>query len=276
VAQVATREWKLVGDMAENYEKYFVPAIFEPWANDLLDLVAPRAGDHVLDVACGTGIVARLASKYVGPDGSAVGLDLNPAMLAVARSVTPTSAPIEWRQANAEEMPFPNESFEIVLCQQGLQFFPNKNVAVEQMCRVLVPGGRPALSVWCDIDRIPGYIALANALERHAGPEAAGFMRMTGSVSADQLQGILEAFAFSDITVRPQQRSLRFASAEAFVWEMVQCTPLAWMASVNQADESARASVVKELETNLRPYLDDGALEFPIEANVATAQRRGP
>jgi ubiquinone/menaquinone biosynthesis C-methylase UbiE len=275
MTQAVPRPWQLAGDMANNYERYFVPAIFEPWATDLLNLVPPQESDRVLDLACATGIVARLASKQVGPTGKVVGLDLNPAMLAIARSAAPTDALIEWQQGNAEDMPFPDEAFDLVLCQQGLQFFPNKDVALREMHRVLAPGGRLALSVWCDIQRIPGYAALAEALARHAGPEAAGFMQMTGSVSAEQLKNLFQASDFQEVHIRSKSRTLRFSSAEAFVWEMVQCTPLAWMASVNQADESTRATVVNELLAKLQPYLQDGGLTFPIEASVATAQKAG-
>ena len=126
MSEITPREWRLAGDMAENYERYFVPAIFQPWAMDLLDGIKPQRGERVLDVACGTGIVSRLVAERVGLSGKLIGLDINPGMLAVAGSATPAGAPIEWRQGNAEDLPFPDEAFDLVLCQQGLQFFPNK------------------------------------------------------------------------------------------------------------------------------------------------------
>jgi SAM-dependent methyltransferase len=276
MTQAVPRPWQLVGDMGQNYEQYFVPAIFEPWGTDLLDLVSPREGDRVLDVACATGIVARLASMRVGASTRVVGLDFNPVMLAAARSAAPASSSIEWEQANAEDMPLPDDSFDLVLCQQGLQFFPNKPVALREMHRVLAPRGRLALSVWCDIHDIPGYIALAEALAQHVSPEAAGFMHMTGSLSPAELQGLLEEANFQDVIVRPQSKNLRFKSPEAFVWEVVQATPLAWMSSVNQADDSTRAIVVNELSERLQPYLDNDGLAFPIEASVATARKGSP
>jgi SAM-dependent methyltransferase len=272
MSERAPREWQLVGDMAENYERYFVPVIFRPWATDLLDLAAPRPGERVLDVACGTGIVARLAAERVGPTGNVVGLDLNPGMLAVAGSATPAGASIEWRKANAEDMPFPDESFDLVVCQQGLQFFPNKPVALREMHRVLTPGGRLAISVWRDIQYIPGYLALAEALASHVGPEAAGFMHMTGSV-AEELASLAGGAGFQKVTVRSVSRRLHFDSPEAFVWEMVQCTPLAWMTAVNRADDSTRTSVVSEVAAKLQPYVDEEGLAFPIEARVVTARR---
>lgn len=272
MTQSAPREWRLAGDMGENYERYFVPAIFEPWAIDLLNLVSPQTGDRVLDVACATGVVARLASRRVGPEGKVVGLDLNPGMLAVAGKAA-NGASIEWRQANAQELPFSDGSFDLVLCQQGLQFFPDKPAALREMHRVLVPGGRLGLSVWCEIERIPGYIALADALAHHVGPEAAGFMHMTGSLSPAELQDLLDEANFQDVTIGSQSKNIRFKSPEAFAWEVVQATPLAWMSSVNQADEATRASVVSELTERLRAYLDGDGLAFPIEASVVTARR---
>jgi ubiquinone/menaquinone biosynthesis C-methylase UbiE len=261
-----------VGDMAENYERYFVPAIFRAWATDLLDLTAPQQGDRVLDVASGTGIVSRLAMDRVGATGKVVGLDINPGMLAVADSATPAGASIEWRQGNAEDMHFPDEAFDLVLCQQGLQFFPNKEIALREMNRVLARGGRMALSVWRDIKHIPGYLALADALARHVGPEAAGFLHMTGSV-ADELEDLVKETDFQDLAVRSVSRKLHFSSPEAFVWEIIQCTPLAWMAAVNQANESTRANVINEVSARLEPYVDEDGLSFPIEARVATARR---
>src|SRR5688500_494973 len=100
------------------YERVMVPAVFGPWARDLLDTAAPRPGMHVLDVACGTGIVARLAAPQIGPTGQVVGLDTNEAMLAVARAqVQPTGAHVEWRQGDATKLPFPDAEFDMVLCQ---------------------------------------------------------------------------------------------------------------------------------------------------------------
>jgi len=268
----APREWHLVGDTAENYERYFVPAIFRPWATDLLDQMNPRQGERVLDVACATGIVARLAAERVGPTGKAIGLDVNPGMLAVAGSATPEGASIEWRQANAEDMPLPDEAFDLVVCQQGLQFFPNKLVALREMHRVLAPTGRLAISVWRDIQHIPGYIALAHALASHVSSESASFMHMTGSV-ADELESLAVEAGFQKVAVRSVSRELHFSSPEAFVFELIQCTPLAWMASVNQADDSTRANVVTEITTKLQPYVDDDGLTFPIEARVLTARK---
>jgi ubiquinone/menaquinone biosynthesis C-methylase UbiE len=131
----------------ENYERYFVPAIGAPLARDLLGVAALRPGERVLDVGCGTGIVARLASEQVGSTGSVTGVDVNPGMVAVARSTTPANRSIKWREASAEDMPLPDESFDVVLCQLSLQFMADRLGALQEMRRVLVPGGRLILNL---------------------------------------------------------------------------------------------------------------------------------
>jgi SAM-dependent methyltransferase len=166
------------GSAAEVYERQSVPALLAPWAPQLVELAGVQPGERILDVACGTGVVARLAAERTGSAGRVVGLDINPAMLAVARSLPPVAgAPIDWVEASVLAMPFPDASFDVVLCQQGLQQFPGRPAALREMRRVLVPGGRVALSVWGRIEANPGFAALAEALERHVGSEAANNRR---------------------------------------------------------------------------------------------------
>src|SRR5262249_25147416 len=143
------REYQIEGNAAELFERYIVPAITALWAADLVQRAAPRPGNRVLDVACGTGVVARLAAKTMGA-GHVVGLDINAAMLAVARSQA-AGSPIEWHEASVLQMPFADRSFDLVLCQLGLQFFPDRPRALREMQRVLVPDGRLALSVFTAI-----------------------------------------------------------------------------------------------------------------------------
>src|SRR5690606_27779700 len=149
----------------ENYERYFVPAVGKPLAHDLLRLAALRPGERVLDVGCGTGVVTRLAARDVGAGGGAVGVDLEAAMLAVARSVTPPTPGIEWRQADAQALPFDDECFDVALCQMSLQFVEDRTRALAEMRRVLVPGGRVVLGL--PGPATPQFEALADSLGRH-------------------------------------------------------------------------------------------------------------
>jgi ubiquinone/menaquinone biosynthesis C-methylase UbiE len=150
------------GSAPENYERYFVPVIGTPLATDLIDIATLRPGERVLDVACGTGVVARLAAERVGTTGTVAGIDINPGMLTVARSVTPPGMSIEWYETSAEAIPLPDEAFEVVLCQLGLQFVSDKLAALREMRRVLAPNGRLVIKVVGPTPRI--FIILAEAL----------------------------------------------------------------------------------------------------------------
>jgi ubiquinone/menaquinone biosynthesis C-methylase UbiE len=143
---VDLHHWQLDGSAPELYERYLVPAITTKWADDLVGRAQPGAGENVLDIACGTGIVARLASRWMR-QGHVTGLDLNKGMLPVARTVSSDGAPIDWTEGSALDLPFEAGTFDLVLCQLGLQFFPDQERALREMHRVLSPTGRVALSV---------------------------------------------------------------------------------------------------------------------------------
>ena len=148
-------------DPAETYEEYFGPTIADPWTRVLLAYAAPQPGERALDVACGTGSVARHVAPMVGAHGKVVALDISPAMLAVARALpAPAGATIAWREGNAISLALPDDAFDLVLCQQGLQFFSDRAAALREMRRVLTDGGRVVISVWQTLQRHPVYAAL--------------------------------------------------------------------------------------------------------------------
>src|SRR5882724_11495362 len=217
-------QWEFGGNIPENYARYMEPAIFASWGADLVELVALQPGDRVLDVACGTGVVARCAAQRVGAAGQAVGLDVTAAMLAVARTLLPAAdVSVEWREANAEAMPFADAAFDVVLCQQGVQFFPDKHAALREMHRVLVADGRLALGVWRPITCSPGFAVLADALAHHVSPDA-GTLLHTGPFSlgqADLLSTLIAGAGFRDITVQSAMKMVRFSSPEEFVQRYV-------------------------------------------------------
>lgn len=254
----------------ENYERFFVPAIGEPLAHDLIHLAALRPGERLLDVGCGTGIVARLASQQVGPDGTVAGLDANPGMLAIARSVTPEDVSIEWYESSAEEMPLPDEAFDVVLCQISLQFMMNKLAALREMRRVLVPGGRIVLNVPGPAGNV--FAVLAEAMDRHIGSQAAAFVNQVFSLhETTEVQKLLAEAGFSNIAVQTDHKVLILPQASQFLWQYVHSTPLATMvANVNDRVRSALESdVVKKWQSSEK----DGSLIYRQRIVEASARK---
>ena len=267
--------WQVGGNAAELYQRYVVPAITSLWAADLIDRAAPRPGERVLDVACGTGVVARLAAERMG-SGRVIGLDINAAMLAVARSLNPGAGPsIEWYEGSALAMPFPDASFDLCLCQLGLQFFPDRPAAMREMFRVLELGGRVALSVFSALERTPVSNALADALDRQLRPGASSIKRSEHSLAdADELCQLAVEQGFRDVSVRAVTQTLRFASPREYVRLQMTATPMAVL--VADMESAPRDALVEAIAGDLSAALcRDGEEELisPQEAHVLLAWR---
>jgi ubiquinone/menaquinone biosynthesis C-methylase UbiE len=256
------------GNAAENYQRYFVPTIGTAWATALLDAAELRPGDRVLDVACGTGVVTRAAAELVGPGGAVAGLDVNPAMLAVARSV-PWSAEIEWHEADAESLPLADASFDVVVSSLGLQFVPDRAAALREMRRVLVPGGRLAIATVGPTP--PLFAILEQALARYVKPEAAGFMAAVFSLhDPDELEQLASGAGFRDVEVRSQLLSIALPGPRDFLWQYVYSTPLA--AAVAEIDEEARATLERDVVADWQPFVEGGAMVFDGNVVLTTAR----
>lgn len=258
------------GSAPESYERFFVPVIPAPLATDLIDIVALRPGEHVLDVACGTGVVARLAAERVGAIGTVAGIDLNPGMLEVARSVTPPSMSIEWYQSSAEAMPLPDEAFDVVLCQMGLQFVPDKLAALREIQRVLAPGGRLIINVVGPEPRV--FAILAEALAHHIKPEISGFVDLVFSLhDPGELQHLITGAGFHEVAVQSDIQTLRLPAPEEFLWQYVLSTPLA--NAVAQVDDATRAALERDVVAKWQEFSEDGALMLQMGVVVATARK---
>ena len=228
----------------ENYEHYFVPAIGLPIARSLVRAAALRLGERVLDVGCGTGIVARLAAGHVGALGTVAGLDPNPGMLAVAAAVTPSNLSIDWHLAGAESMPLPDRAFDVVLCQMALQFVRDRGQALREMRRVLADLGRIALNV--PGPAAPPFEILADAMARHLGSEAAGFVRTVFALhDGRELEALLVDAGFRQPTAWAEAHDLLLPSPADFLRQYVWSTPLAGI--VAAASEEARAGLEREV-----------------------------
>jgi ubiquinone/menaquinone biosynthesis C-methylase UbiE len=256
------------GNPPANYERFFVPAIGAPLAADLIRLSALRPGERVLDIACGTGVVARLAAEEVGASGTVAGLDVNPGMLAVARSSAPPGIPIDWYESSAEAMPLPDESFDVVLCQMGLQFVPDKHAALREVWRVLAPGGRLILNVPGPTPRL--FAILGEAIARHIGPEAAGFVDHVFSLHDEaEIQTLISGAGFRDVSLQSDTKTLRLPTPEEFLWQYVQSTPLAGV--VAQVDDELRVALERDVVAKWQEFVEDRTLVLQVRVVVATA-----
>jgi len=246
-----------------------VPAVFGPWAKDLLDTVVLAAGTRVLDVACGTGIVARLAASQVGPTGRVVGLDTNEAMLAVARAQPqPTGAQVEWQQGDATKLPFPDAEFGAVLCQQGLQYVPDRAAAIREMKRVLASGGRLGLSVF---SQSVGFQIFERTAAQFVGEKAAAIMREPFALAdLDELSGFLRTAKLSTVQIHTKTLPARFASARDFI-DYQLGGRLA--NAVSPLSDETRTALIAALCKAFEPYVNSDGLAFPMEAHVVLAQR---
>jgi ubiquinone/menaquinone biosynthesis C-methylase UbiE len=256
---------------AEIYQRTFVPDVATPVSGLLLQAAALRPGERVLDIACGTGVIARLAANQVGPDGCVIGTDVSPDMITVARTMPdPSGMAIDWHVADAASLPFSDGVFDIALCQMGLMFVVDKASAIAEIRRVLSRGGRVALST-------PGAIQqpfeiLEHALARYIGPDLAGFIRTVFSMHDPRaVADLLHAASFSEVRVSTTTITLHLPPPADFLWQYVASTPL--RARVDDAPDGAQDALEREVVDQWQRHTKHGRLVIHQPMVVATARR---
>ena len=258
---------------AETYDEVLVPRLFTPCAKILLERLGLRAGETLLDVACGTGIVARLAAPLLGPGGRVIGRDINEAMIARARShaLPRNSASVMFGVSPAAALDLADTSVDAVTCQQGLQFFPEPAAALSEMRRCLRPNGRAAIAVWFGINECPLWAALEVGLAEQFGTERAAAIRRPfswpgpGALTAELAGAGFDEIRLSDHTVvMPFERGVRQAM-RALV-----STPFS--AEVSALDADAYERMTRAVMRHLGRTTDaDDSVDIPARTLIAVA-----
>jgi SAM-dependent methyltransferase len=255
---------------ASVYETQLVSAIFEPLARILIERARPEPGEHVLDAACGTGIVARLVAPMVGPSGRTVGLDYDPIMIEMARGLAPE---IEWQQGDLHNPPFPDGLYDLVICQQGLQYLPDPGAGLRQIHRVLRPGGRMVLATWSDMANSPGHVLLFQALEAFIGRERARPVAWSLADEAKLLDLVSKA-GFVSVTTTIASLQTRYPSAREFVEIVLKGSSKVTREELALIPGGRRSAFVNEVAMRLRDYETSNALTLPMESRVLIGNRR--
>ena len=264
----AAETFQIPLETAELYESKFVPALFADWAPHVVDMGDVAVGHSVLDVACGTGIIARTAAERVGPDGRIVGVDLNPAMLTVAERVCPD---VELHQADVTALPFESATFDVVLCQMALMFFPDRQAAIREMGRVVKPQGTVVIMVPSRLDAQPAYRLLVELAAEHAGPEAVAMLSAYWACGdLDELLATVRAAGLEILSTRTRMGTARFDSIDEFISVEVEGTPVRERLTDDEYDTLRR-----EANDFLEKFIAaDGTAEIPIEGHLVAARRR--
>ncbi len=254
-------------EIAEAYEERFVPALFADWARPTLAAAGVQSDDHVLDVGCGTGIVARTAAEIVGNRGAVVGADINPAMLTVARRLRPG---IQWREADAQALPFPDSSFDRVVCQMALMFFADRLGAVTEMARVTRPGGTVTVMTPATLADQPAWGPFVDAAVRHTGPDAVRLLGTYWSAGdRDELADLFRAAGLDDVDITVRVGIATFPSLDAMITTEVESTPLA-----ARLDPPEYDALRADARTALAAFVTaDGRALLPLSGLLATGRR---
>jgi ubiquinone/menaquinone biosynthesis C-methylase UbiE len=253
---------------AEVYERVLVPSIFEPWSHEIIERARPVGpSDRILDLGCGTGIVARKLRERLGGAVRITGVDASPDMIAAARSLAPE---LEWREANAMALPFPDASFDLVVAQQMLQFVPDPLAALREVRRVLAPGGRLVAATWRPRHELPFYDVLGKIAERHLGtPNEKRF-----ALGEDErLRELIAEAGFGDVALEIVTRT---ELHREFPYRGSAMAANFDLSKLSDAEREARlAAVVAESIEAVKGFEVNGVVSVPSRANLVTAVAKG-
>lgn len=259
------------GSIPENYDRYMVPLIFEPYAADLAQRAASFAPGAVLEIAAGTGVVTRALAPKLSPGASYIVTDLNQPMLDYAASRQAPDNRITWRQADALALPFEDASFDLVCCQFGAMFFPDRSVAYREARRVLKPGGHFVFNVWDRIEENVFADDVTNALANIFPDDPPRFLARTphGYHDTAQIRRELADAVFSDVAIETRAEQSCAPSPRLPAVAYCQGTILRSEIEAREAGKLEAATDYVALELARRH--GDGEIAAKIQAHVIVA-----
>jgi ubiquinone/menaquinone biosynthesis C-methylase UbiE len=259
------------GSIPENYDRYMVPLIFEPYAADLAQRAAALAPKAVLEIAAGTGVVTRALAPKLSAGASYTATDLNPAMLDYAASRQPPDTRIQWRQADAMALPFENTTFDLVCCQFGAMFFPDRPAAYREAKRVLKPGGHFLFNVWDRIEENVFADDVTNALAGMFPNDPPRFMARTPHGYHDKalIRRDLEAAGFSQVAIETKAEQSRAVSAR--VPAVAYCQGTVLRSEIEARDAGKLEAATDAAAAAIADKHGNGAVAAKIQAHVIVA-----
>lgn len=259
------------GSIPENYDRYMVPLIFEPFAMDLARRAASLSPGSVLEIAAGTGVVTRALAPGLPSGASYVVTDLNQPMLDYAASRQPPDGRITWRQADAQALPFADASFDLACCQFGAMFFPDRPGAYREVKRVLKPEGRFLFNVWDRIEENVFADDVTKALAQLYPDDPPLFLARTphGYHDVDRIRGELESAGFADITIETRAEQSRAASAS--LPASAYCEGTVLRTEIEARDPGKLAAAIAYVAAALADRHGSGAVAAKIQAHIIAA-----
>jgi ubiquinone/menaquinone biosynthesis C-methylase UbiE len=261
---------------AEAYETFFVPAMFRPLARRLVEIAKPAPGEQMLDLAAGTGVVGYEFAPHLGKKGRVVCSELLSGMVAAGRALAqPEGAPVEWIEANAENLPLADASFDLAVCQQGFQFFGERAEAARELRRILRPGGRAVIACWEGLERQEFFRRMAEAEDKHLRADGLDPSDLYAPFSFGDAAALADLFrdaGFSRVAVSQIEFAARYP-ADNFVRNVEYAYSAVVPEFVADPEKFERfvAGVERDIAGLLAEYSASGRLEFPMRTNVAVA-----
>jgi ubiquinone/menaquinone biosynthesis C-methylase UbiE len=259
------------GSIPENYDRYLGPVLFGPYAADLVSRLNISADGSVLELACGTGIVTRRLLDRLGPKARLVATDLNESMLNYARTKFGGETSVEWRQADATDLPFADRSFDAVVCQFGLMFFPDKESAMRETYRVLKPGGTFLFSVWDAIEQNDLPRTAHSVVSKFFADNPPDFYEVPFSFhDPETISSMLSATGFNNFQSMLLPFTAIAASARDVAKGLIQGNPI--ITAIKERDELMIPKIEAALTSAIAADFGDAPVRARMQALICTAR----